>query len=555
MPRQHHGGVVERQAHAGQRLVQLGRGAAGHVGASDGAGEQQVAGEQHGRDVRGLRQPVGHRPPGMAGGVRDGELHAGQRQGTAVGQLPHVVGFADGQLAQQLLPDAAAQRLLGVGEHVAVLGVDPGGHVVRAAHRDHRGDMVDVAVAEDDGDRLEAVLGEHVLDALGREVARVDDDALLTGGGGDHVAVGPPGPGGEPGNEHVRPSVVRERCRQFTSLPASTSRSRTRIGRASAGRRTGLDPPQDVKICAHTCRDAGRHRGYTVNAQLTRPAAQYATGRWKHRTRRIRRQTTRATGRRRSGHQGSAAAAARPGEVRAAAGAQGGSPPQVAAAQRGGGRGPGGRGRRRRHRVGGGRLRRQQQEEGRRGGRHPERDRAHHRGEQGARPVREARRGRPDHGDVEDRAGDVDRQERQVHLHDQHDVRRHPDLAGRGQGAGDGELLQVPRRQGLLRPHALPPAHHRGHLRAAVRRPDGVRQRRPRLQAPGREPDRLRQGRRAGHGDLPGRHRRDGQQRSQHRRQPVLSGLQGQSAAAQLHSVRHDERGRPQGAEQDRRRG
>ncbi len=74
-----------------------------------------------------------------------------------------------------------------------------------AAHRDDRGDVVDVAVREDDGDGLEPMLLQRFLDALGGLVARVDDHALLACGGGDQVAVGPPGPGGEPGNQHVRP--------------------------------------------------------------------------------------------------------------------------------------------------------------------------------------------------------------------------------------------------------------------------------------------------------------------------------------------------------------
>lgn len=74
-----------------------------------------------------------------------------------------------------------------------------------AADRDDRGDVVDMAVGEDDGDGLEPMLLQRFLDALGGLVARVDDHALLTGGGGDQVAIGPPGPGGEPGNEHDRP--------------------------------------------------------------------------------------------------------------------------------------------------------------------------------------------------------------------------------------------------------------------------------------------------------------------------------------------------------------
>lgn len=43
--------------------------------------------------------------------------------------------------------------------------------------------MVDVAVGEDDRDGLEPMLPQRLLDTLGGLVARVDDDALLTGGG------------------------------------------------------------------------------------------------------------------------------------------------------------------------------------------------------------------------------------------------------------------------------------------------------------------------------------------------------------------------------------
>ncbi|GHF87893.1 hypothetical protein GCM10018787_40700 [Streptomyces thermodiastaticus] len=72
--------------------------------------------------------------------------------------------------------------------------------------------MVDVAVGEDDGDGLEPMLAQRFLDAVGGLVARVDDHALLTGGGGDEIAVRPPGTGREPGNEHVRPSFVSIRA-------------------------------------------------------------------------------------------------------------------------------------------------------------------------------------------------------------------------------------------------------------------------------------------------------------------------------------------------------
>src|SRR5690606_22076456 len=115
--------------------------------------------------------------------------------------------------------DGAAEALLRVAHHVPVLGVDPGRYVVRSAHRNDRGDVVDVAVGEDDGDGLEPVSADRFRDAVGGLVSRVDDHALLTGGGGDEVTVRPPGPGGEPGNEHDRPSSVSVR-RLVTGLRA-----------------------------------------------------------------------------------------------------------------------------------------------------------------------------------------------------------------------------------------------------------------------------------------------------------------------------------------------
>src|SRR5690606_29333913 len=118
--------------------------------------------------------------------------------------------------------------------HVPVLRVDPGGHVVRAADRDDRGDVVDVSVGEDDGDGLQTVLADRLRDAVGGLVAGVDDHALLTGGGGDEITVRPPGPGGEPGNEHDRPSLGRygrraTGCARGQSRPALPIPQRTHI--------------------------------------------------------------------------------------------------------------------------------------------------------------------------------------------------------------------------------------------------------------------------------------------------------------------------------------
>ncbi|GAA1577916.1 hypothetical protein GCM10009789_34220 [Kribbella sancticallisti] len=66
--------------------------------------------------------------------------------------------------------------------------------------------MVDVAVREQDRDRLQLVLLDHLLDPRGGVLSGVDDDALRALAGGDDVTVRAPRTRGEPGDEHDRPS-------------------------------------------------------------------------------------------------------------------------------------------------------------------------------------------------------------------------------------------------------------------------------------------------------------------------------------------------------------
>ena len=194
-----------------QRLEHLGRRAAGQVGASDGAGEQQVAGEQHRRDRPRSRasrtSPTPWCGPGACATVSSSPASASAAPSAS--SLTSSGSPTVSSPSQRHADATAAERLLGVAEHVR--GPRGGSRRGRRARRrpGDRGDVVDVAVGEDDRDGLEPVLRERVLDALGGLVARVDDHALLAGGGGDHVTVGAPGPGGEPGNEHDRPSWWR----------------------------------------------------------------------------------------------------------------------------------------------------------------------------------------------------------------------------------------------------------------------------------------------------------------------------------------------------------
>ena len=136
----------------------LGVVAAGQVGASDGAGEQQVAREEHRRDVLGsgirkVTDPLVW--PGACATVSSRPASSSTAPSVS---SAHVVRLAPRSARPTAAARWPAEGLLRVGQHVAVVGVDPAGHVVRAAHRDDRGDVVDVAVGEHDGDRLEPVL-------------------------------------------------------------------------------------------------------------------------------------------------------------------------------------------------------------------------------------------------------------------------------------------------------------------------------------------------------------------------------------------------------------
>jgi hypothetical protein len=62
--------------------------------------------------------------------------------------------------------------------------------------------VVRVPVRQQDGGRAERVLREDLGEALLDPDPRVDDDALLARGRGDHVAVRPEGEGGEADDQH-----------------------------------------------------------------------------------------------------------------------------------------------------------------------------------------------------------------------------------------------------------------------------------------------------------------------------------------------------------------
>ena len=145
------------------------------------------------------------------------------------------------------------------------------------------------------------------------------------------------------------------------------------------------------------------------------------------------------------------------------------------------------------------------------------------------------------------------------------DQRQHGDQPGQHrpdarqrQVAVHGQQLRQPGPAGLLQRHAVPPADHlRG--RSSVLQcgdPTGQGTGGPGYQFDNEyptnqfQPDDPKLG---AAGGVSARHAGDGQRRAGHQRQPVLPGVQGFAAAAELHGVRHHRRDRPGHAGQDRR--
>jgi hypothetical protein len=86
--------------------------------------------------------------------------------------------------------------------------------------------VIEVSVGEQDGNRMQAVPGNDLVELSGDPDARVDDDALLAGSGRDHVAVRVGRVGRETRDEHGRELLwvvgadtpaYRERLRRILS--------------------------------------------------------------------------------------------------------------------------------------------------------------------------------------------------------------------------------------------------------------------------------------------------------------------------------------------------
>ena len=158
------------------------------VGAADRAGEQDVPAEQR-RLVR-AEQVEHDRAGAVAGRVAHAEVETAEGHLLAVGEFADVVRLGEGERAEQRRADRHPDAGPRVGELRTVGRVDERRHVASLAHRQHREGVVEVSVREQDGDRVQPVLGDDLVELSGDSDARVDDDALLAATGSDDPAVG-----------------------------------------------------------------------------------------------------------------------------------------------------------------------------------------------------------------------------------------------------------------------------------------------------------------------------------------------------------------------------
>jgi hypothetical protein len=125
----------------------------------------------------------------MPGRVIHDDLDSGQLERGAVGQLPDIVRFGEGDPAEQPLSRGQRQPAARVGQQRPVVRVDEGRDVPGPAHRGHGPDGIHVAVGEQDRGRLEPVSLDGLLDTLFSVLPRVDDQALLPRPSRDQIAV------------------------------------------------------------------------------------------------------------------------------------------------------------------------------------------------------------------------------------------------------------------------------------------------------------------------------------------------------------------------------
>jgi hypothetical protein len=126
----------------------------------------------------------------VAGGVIDHYRQAHQVYRHPVGEFLHVVGFGEREAAEQLLARPQREPLRRIAEQMPVGGMNVSGHVLGAADRRHRPDVVEVAVGEQDRGGLEPVGREYLVDPRLGVLTGVDDHAFLARPGCHKITIG-----------------------------------------------------------------------------------------------------------------------------------------------------------------------------------------------------------------------------------------------------------------------------------------------------------------------------------------------------------------------------
>ena len=140
----------------------------------------------------------------MARRVLDDEVDAGDGERVVVADLADVGRLGEGQIlhTQDRRAGGDATGRPRIGQLGPVGRVDEGRHVARLADRDDRERVVDVAVGEQDGDRVQAVVLDDLVELIDDADTGVDHDALLTFASGDDVTVRSRDQRWETGEEH-----------------------------------------------------------------------------------------------------------------------------------------------------------------------------------------------------------------------------------------------------------------------------------------------------------------------------------------------------------------
>ena len=163
------------------------------IRSANGAGEEDVAAE-HDRGIVGLRRTSeDNRTLGVTGCVRHDEADAGQVQDRPVGERADIIRLGELEFTlrhrKEVLARSNDARARRVSEPVPVLTMDVGRDPIAMRNRRDGPHMIDVAMGEENRRRLQTMIADSLLHSPDGILARIDDEAWLTGTARDDVAI------------------------------------------------------------------------------------------------------------------------------------------------------------------------------------------------------------------------------------------------------------------------------------------------------------------------------------------------------------------------------